>query len=1030
MKKTISLIKNYFIILGLIFYCQGLSGQFIINGNNSINIIGGFEKYVSGEILPYFSSYQQFATEAMLTRCTDGKKSISWQSVKLPDNFRDEYAYFYCLAGHSSGTSTANRNFDLFINGKYSVTITTPQKKKPPFSWTYTGADSVQATFNAKVTDVHTDVFGDLFIRIPRKLLNKEQPLTFTITGKAENSNDWLMIFQYQYTEKVKIEPSPLLVNTGNGIKQILRIKADHTFSSGDTLVLTLNGITYKLKLNSGYNYVELPIDQVSQSSVISITAKIGQKFSKEFKTYIPKVNKREVDIIHHSHNDIGYSHYQEEVAAIQNKNIMDALKLVEQTKNYPEGSRFKWNIESLWAVDNFLQLATKEQKTKFIAAVRNHDIALSGHYANLMTGLCKPEELQWLLEYGIYLRNEFKLPVNTVMLTDVPGVIWSEVQTLAENGFRYFSNGPNYVPYYADKGDRIGNTLHDLGDQPFYWLAEDGKSKILMWTAGRGYSMFHTIPFSDLDEKRKDKIAAYLFELDSVNYPYEMIQLRYTIKADNGPVDSTLCDFVKAWNEKYVSPRLVIANVNEMMEQFENKYGKSLAIKSGDFTPYWEDGAYSTAKEESETRMLSEQLIQLQKVYVHQSQQNFDTSLFYLARKNIIMFHEHTWGSWNSISEPDIPFTTNQWEYKKRFCDSAAYYISKAESNLLGKPSSDKIEILNSLPWQRNGYVEFKSPEGIIPFCLKDEQNNLVIIQKINNNRYGFIAEAVPASGSKKYYLQTGKKKAALKNSNKTKENSSYNFKTHSVTGALVSVEFNATQWVDTSSSYKALMQAFYVSGIDDAFPPPVEFSRLLSQSSIGEAVSNTLQLHCSMKGCNSVNYEITNYPALDYIHLKVIIDKAPVREKEAVHIAFPFAIKNPVTRIGVGDTCFSPESGQLKASNKDFFSVQRWLDISNSEKGVTIVSPQCALFESGEIIDERKVNNGQKKWKTYSSPSSTVFAYAMNNYWHTNFKADQQGVTQFDFYLRLHEQFNQEKTRQFGIEMNQPLLVRYLQP
>ena len=52
------------------------------------------------------------------------------------------------------------------------------------------------------------------------------------------------------------------------------------------------------------------------------------------------------------------------------------------------------------------------------------------------------------------------------------------------------------------------------------------------------------------------------------------------------------------------------------------------------------------------------------------------------------------------------------------------------------------------------------------------------------------------------------------------------------------------------------------------------------------------------------------------------------------------------------------------------------------------------------------------------------------MNNYWHTNFKADQQGVTQFDFYLRLHEQFNQEKSMQFGLEMNQPLIVRYLQP
>jgi alpha-mannosidase len=34
------------------------------------------------------------------------------------------------------------------------------------------------------------------------------------------------------------------------------------------------------------------------------------------------------------------------------------------------------------------------------------------------------------------------------------------------------------------------------------------------------------------------------------------MVQWRYNIVSDNGPVDSTLSDFVRDWNEKYASPR------------------------------------------------------------------------------------------------------------------------------------------------------------------------------------------------------------------------------------------------------------------------------------------------------------------------------------------------------------------------------------------------------------------------------------------------------------------------------------------
>jgi hypothetical protein len=157
-----------------------------------------------------------------------------------------------------------------------------------------------------------------------------------------------------------------------------------------------------------------------------------------------------------------------------------------------------------------------------------------------------------------------------------------------------------------------------------------------------------------------------------------------------------------------------------------------------------------------------------------------------------------------------------------------------------------------------------------------------------------------------------------------------------------------------------------------------------------------------------------------------------APSRDKSSLHIALPFNIPNATVRIGIGDTCVTPDSGRIPGSNNDFFCAQRWIDVSNDSMGVTIVCPQGAIWEVGEMVDERKVNPGRgsnpemyKAWKTEAKSSSTIYLYALNNYWHTNFKADQEGPITFDLYLKMHGPFKLEEARRFGLEMTRPLIT-----
>ena len=600
--------------------------------------------------------------------------------------------------------------------------------------------------------------------------------------------------------------------------------------------------------------------------------------------------------------------------------------------------------------------------------------------------------------------------------MTDIPGMSWSMVHALASNGVRYFSNGPNYVEGMADMGDRIGYTLKALGDKPFWWKSSSGKDSILFWTAGKGYSSWHGTAPGGVFDRGPKKIANYMTELDAKGYPYSIVQWRYNIVADNGPVDSAISDFVKQWNEKYISPKLILSNVADVFKALEAKYGKSIPVLSGDFTPYWEDGAYSTAREEAENRLLSEKILQLENI-AKQQNKTINAHWLYEAKRDVVMFHEHTWGAYNSISEPEAPFVIHQWNYKKGFVDSAKIYTDKIEAALfqaIDKPST--INVYNSLNWRRTGYVETEWPAGLTGNTLIDEKGELIPVQKLDNGHLAFVAFNVPAGGKRAYRFGPMVKKMPPPIVTFTL------FDNNAKTGAISDLNTLDKHWVDTSI-YKGLAQAIYVKGLN---PANYFVTKVTKVEPIENGpVVNRTRITCSLEGTNGVVYEISQFVNLDYLNIAVTIDKKAIRDKEAIHIAFPFNIDNAEVKIGVDKSFITPEKGQISGSNKDFYSVQRWLDVSGKDYGVTMSSPEGALFEVGNMIDEREVNNGTKLWKTENHSSATVFLYALNNYWHTNYKATQDGKVTFNFTLQFHNKFDLKSAQKLGTEATEPLLV-----
>jgi alpha-mannosidase len=154
--------------------------------------------------------------------------------------------------------------------------------------------------------------------------------------------------------------------------------------------------------------------------------------------------------------------------------------------------------------------------------------------------------------------------------------------------------------------------------------------------------------------------------------------------------------------------------------------------------------------------------------------------------------------------------------------------------------------------------------------------------------------------------------------------------------------------------------------------------------------------------------------------------IDKLPVRAKEGVHFGYGFNVPQGQVRIDVGFAAVRPELDQIPAACKNWFSVQRWVDISNDKFGVTWSPLDAPLVELGGLTANLiGSQNDWRVWIQHLKPTQTIYSWVMNNHWHTNYRAEQEGTVVFRYAFRVHRDFSAEDAARFGEGCSQPLLA-----
>ncbi len=975
--------------------------------------INGFADRVAGENLSYHSCHPE-AKLALLIRCFNNNDFIEWTTDPVTPDNTNKFVTFAWIAGYAVGTSSVEHKFSLYVNEKKILEFaTSPNQNKK--DWQISGEDSAQLYFKFVNLDSVDDFFGYMLLTIPVEMLGSKSVAQIKVKGDATNSKDWYMTMQYPLIPKTRISPQRIVAKDkdGNAFQQV-KVSIDHFKQPVPVnLKLEKESITSELKLGLNDFFLNYPAQNKPVETSINIDIN-GER--KSFPVKIEPAKEIIFYLIPHAHVDIGYTGLQTEIEKKHWDNYEKAIQYSKRSSGYGRDALFKWNVEVLWAVKSYLE-TFPEKKKDFFDAVRKGWIGLDATYTNVMTGLCRPEELYRLVEYSNQLEKENDIKIESAMISDIPGYTWGIVQAFADNGIKYFSVGTNEF-------DRIGNTLKTWGDKPFYWTSQSGKENILIWLAGKGYSWFHSWRLTRDDLA---PIADYLNKLAEDDYPYDIVQARYNIGGDNGFPDSSLSDFVKKWNESHLTPKFKITTTMELFRDFEEKYRDKIPTYSGDFTPYWEDGAASTAKETAMNRNSAELMNQLEILYSLGYKKNFPQKEFDEAWKYVLLFSEHTWGAWNSISDPEIKFVTDQWDIKKSYAikaDSIAQNLLKRFSNAVNpeKPVNH-FYVFNSSSWKRSDVV--KIPENIRTTgkTIADEEGNKIPTQILSNGDIVFVAKDVSPFGFRKYNFINSNLELVSKT--ETSANTiSGKYYTIGIDGnnsciKQISKNGSGINLVDTSNG--SGLNQFIHTGKNGENPSYVSTGKIINQES--GPVLQSITVQSEAKGCNSLTQQITLYNDLDKIDIINIVDKKKEYDKESIRFAFPFKIENPVSRIDLAWSVIEPEKDQLKGSNKNYFTVQRWIDISNDNLGFTLAAIDAPFVEFGGMNAEAWMSSPDKEWFTKTASSSLCFSWAMNNSWHTNFKASQEGVTAFKYSLQLHNHFDYLSAYKFGVENSQPI-------
>jgi hypothetical protein len=758
----------------------------------------------------------------------------------------------------------------------------------------------------------------------------------------------------------------------------------------------------------------------LSQPSRYQVDVEVGRRRVARTTVRLTPPRRWTLFLLSTMHTDVGYTDLQEAALEVHRGNLDAALA---RLADHPD---YRWTAECALQVLSYVEQRSPAAGQALIEAIRAGKVGFQALFANMLTGLLDHETAARLVWPTGEFARAHGLGFTSAQLTDVPGAPGTLPTLLVASGVRYLASGvnPDRALPLLPRDEALRHGL--AGEWPAYpqlywWEGPDG-SRVLHWRAHH-YGDAVKLGFADGADAMGRRLSDWLLAhpvLLAADYPADTALLYGIDPQDNAPMRETIVDNIAEFRRRYAYPRIVAGRAEDFFRDLEQRHGARLPVRRGDTGTYWEDGAAAAARElaqfrEAQLAARAAELVALWDGLVEPPTQEGAIGIQRRSAerramwRDLLMFGEHTWGADVSVAAPESRQTVAQWAYKSRFLlGAAAVARSQVADGLLriGRRTGTGRGrlVFNASSWPRTEVALIPGGAGA---ALSLEGRELPAVDLPGGDALVLTGE-VPALG----YVTLAERPRAPRppvDDGAALEAAAGGFRARldPATGAVASLVGPDGVELVRPSPWSGLNQIVYVLGGERSVlwtsgdrstlttPPQLDVRQAAGTDGMrrqrlpGIGVRLVATRRCA--GLGPIVSTVTLYDALPWVDIENRLAKPETAQKEALYVAFPFAFTRPDVDLEVPLGRMRVERDQQPGACRDWYCHTHWVHLTEGARGVLWSGRDTPLVTLNDLF--------RGAWRRRIEPDGTLFAWALHNYWHTNYPGSQGG----DFVLRF---------------------------
>jgi hypothetical protein len=719
-----------------------------------------------------------------------------------------------------------------------------------------------------------------------------------------------------------------------------------------------------------------------------------------------PLKHIRRVDIIHHTHTDVGYTDLPSVVRDKQCRYIESAIDLCLGDKT------FRWTVESLLGLDDWWKRATAARRAVFVRLVRAGQVDVMGMAFN-QTPFLNP--MQWEQMFR-WIPADLWKTVNprAAMQNDVNGMPRAGAMLLLDHGIGHLLMGIN-----ADSGGAPFRR-----PSAFWWKLPDGRRTFVWLGDHYGRAMaFLGVRKPELGSDDAAVRAAHatfierLGKIEDEGYEHDRLILTFTHPSayDNGSPFPPLAPFIRAWNKLGFQPELQLTTATEAVFAMEKAVGGSIPTMEGEFTDWWANGSASAPRELAGSRVAKRALAAAHSPVWGPMPADAAGDVE-AALKDLCLFDEHTWGDYRSVSAPYHPMVQAQFVQKAELAwrpmGHAEWLLERRARTKIESLGGEGLHVANPSAGVYSGWA------SIAASALPADARSLV------DTASGERIEMVREGGRARFWL------AGLAPHSLRRFRPDPGTAAGSATAIPAEVTLDAAGW-PVRAQWANMRRPLFdgalghfiaaemippadrrtIAGLhanpDAAARQEIRKKSLRQAGAEYEAAAKPVETAHTWVYSQSIRHPRLNravrtvelWKGAPRARVTVRFDRVSSLAPEVLYLAFEVPEQAALPVVSCGGVPFTPYREQLKGACRDYIGIDGWAHWTapGGDGEWLWVTRDAPLVAVG---GPHPLERHQEEPAT-AAARGRMAAVAFDNCWHTNFVADSNGTMEFVFEL-----------------------------